>query len=62
LLKSDVENEQLYYSMIGGLMYLETSTRPNIGYVVGIVSQSLMNPGDKEIDKAADAIHYVYAA
>ena len=36
-----------YVSAVGSLMYVMMCTRPNICYVVGLVSQYQSNPGQK---------------
>jgi hypothetical protein len=36
--------EILYKSKVGSLMYAMVYTRPNIAFVVGVVSQHLVNP------------------
>jgi hypothetical protein len=47
--------------MIGRLMYLAPSTRPDISYVEGILSWLLVNPVNEEKNKAANVIQYVHA-
>ena len=34
-----------YASTVGSLMYTMVCTRPNIGYIVGVVSRFMSNPG-----------------
>jgi len=48
-LENDQEKEEMskvpYYSTVGSLMYAMVCTRPDIGYVVGVVSRFLSNLG-----------------
>ena len=47
--KNDVERKQMesipYASVVGSLMYLQTCTRPDISFVVGMLGRYQSNPG-----------------
>ena len=47
--KNDVERKQMEYipyaSVVGNLMYLQTCTRPDISFVVGMLGRYQSNPG-----------------
>ena len=47
--KNDLEQKQMenipYASIVGGLMYAQTCTRPDISFAVGMLSRYQSNPG-----------------
>ena len=47
--KNDVERKQMEYipyaSVVGSLMYLQTCTRPDISFAVGMLGRYQSNPG-----------------
>ena len=47
--KNDTEVERMknfpYASVVGSLMYDQTCTRPNLGYIVGMLGRYMSNPG-----------------
>ena len=47
--KNDVERKQMEYipyaSVVGNLMYLQTCTRPDISFAVGMLGRYQSNPG-----------------
>ena len=49
--KSDVEKVEMakvpYTSAVGSLMYAMICTRPDIAFVVGVVTRYMSNPGKK---------------
>ena len=48
-MKTKIEKAEMskvpYASVVGGLMYTMVCSRPNIGYVVGVISWYKSNPG-----------------
>ena len=47
--KNDMERKQMesipYTSVVGSLMYLQTCTRPDISFAVGMLGRYQSNPG-----------------
>jgi len=55
-------NEEMikhYQSMVGALMYLSLSTRPDIAHAVNRLSRFLTNPGRNHINAAKHALRYL---
>ena len=48
-----------YVSLIGCLMYITTSTRPDIAYVVTQLSQFLEKPGQQNLNAAIRVLRYL---
>jgi hypothetical protein len=52
-------NQTEYRSVIGGLLYISTSTRPDISFAVGRMSKYLEKPSTKHMDVAKLIIQYL---
>ena len=48
-----------YASAIGSLMYAQVCTRPNIAYIVGMLSRYLSNPGNDHWIAAKRVMRYL---
>jgi hypothetical protein len=48
-----------YQGLVGALNYLSFTTRPNITFAVGCLSQFLNNPGIKNWNAACHVLHYL---
>ena len=61
--KSDHEKEFMskipYQSAVGSLMYAMIATRPDIAFVVGVVSKFLSNPGKKHWEAVKMILRYL---
>ena len=49
----------IYQSIIGGLMYAATATRPDIAYVVGMLSKFNASPSEAHLTAAKRVICYL---
>ena len=62
-LKNDVEHKQMefipYASVVGSLMYLQTCTRPDISFVVGMLGRYQSNPGIDHWKAANKVMRYL---
>ena len=54
----DLENVTMYRQLVGSLIYL-TLTRPDISYVVGVVSRYMSNPKKSHLDAVRRILRYV---
>ena len=54
----DLEDVTLYRQLVGGFIYL-TLTRPDISYVVGVVSRYMSNPKKPHLDAVRRILRYV---
>ena len=50
--EKDLEDVTMYRQLVGSLIYL-TLTRPDISYVVGVVSRYMSNPKKPHLDAQA---------
>ena len=61
--KNDVERKDMesipYASVVGSLMYLQTCTRPDISYVVGMLGRYQSNPGIDHWKAAKKVLRYL---
>ncbi|MCO5599310.1 hypothetical protein L7F22_053411 [Adiantum nelumboides] len=61
--KSDTEKAEMakipYASACGSLMYAMVATRPDIAYVVGVVSRFMSNPGKKHWEAVKGVLRYL---
>jgi hypothetical protein len=48
-----------YISAVGSLLYLATSTRPDISYAVGVLSHFTSNPGPAHWKTVKHLFHYL---
>ena len=54
----DLENVTMYRQLVGSLIYL-TLTRPDISYVVGVISRYMSNPKKSHLDAVRRILRYV---
>ena len=54
----DLEDVTMYRQLVGSLIYL-TLTRPDISYVVGVVSRYMSNPKKPHLDAVRRILRYV---
>ena len=54
----DLEDVTMYRQLVGSLTYL-TLTRPDISYVVGVVSRYMSNPKKPHLDAVRRILRYV---
>ena len=54
----DLENVTMYRQLVRSLIYL-TLTRPDISYVVGVISQYMSNPKKSHLDAVRRILRYV---
>ena len=54
----DLENVTMYRQLVGSLIYL-TLTRPDISYVVGVVSRYMSNPKKPHLDAVRRILRFV---
>ena len=58
--ESDVlENATLYREIVGSLIYLMTSTRPDLAYVVNLLSQYMSSPHTVHLTIAKSVLRYI---
>ena len=61
--KNDVERKQMesipYASVVGSLMYLQTCTRPDLSFAVGMLSRYQSNPGIDHWKAAKKVMRYL---
>ncbi|MCO5560166.1 hypothetical protein L7F22_013773 [Adiantum nelumboides] len=61
--KSDTEKAEMakvpYASACGSLMYAMIATRPDIAFVVGVVSRFMSNPGKKHWEAVKGVLRYL---
>ncbi|RYA74131.1 hypothetical protein DD594_28500, partial [Enterobacter cloacae complex sp. 4DZ1-17B1] len=61
--KSNVERVEMakvpYSSAVGTLMYAMVATRPDIAFVVGVVSRYMANPGSKHWETMKHILRYL---
>ena len=54
----DLEDVSMFRQLVGSLIYL-TLTRPDISYVVGVVSRYMSNPKKPHLDAVRRILRYV---
>ena len=54
-----LENEKLYQSIIGSLMYLSIGTRPDTSYAVGRLTSRMLNPSKRSLNQVKGALRYL---
>ena len=54
----DVKDVTMYRQLVGSLIYL-TLTRPDIAYLVGVVSRYISNPKKPHLDEVKQILRYV---
>ena len=54
----DLEDVTMYRQLVGSLIYL-TLTRPDISYVVGVISRYMSNPKKSHLDAVRRILRYV---
>ena len=55
---TEIENVTMYRQMVGSLIYL-TITRPDLSYVVGLISQFMQKPRKPHLDAIRRIMRYV---
>jgi hypothetical protein len=58
-LKATPEDQQRYASLIGSLLYLANTTRPDIAYAVSVLSQFISDPSDDHWRGAKRVLRYL---
>ena len=58
-IEGESRTNEPYRSIVGSLMYLATSTRPDISFAVGMLSRFLENPGEKHWIAAKRVVGYI---
>lgn len=56
---SKAADKDLYQSMVGSLLYLSTATRPDISYVVGVLSQFTSAPTQTHLTAAKRVLRFL---
>ncbi|XP_052489893.1 secreted RxLR effector protein 161-like [Gossypium raimondii] len=54
----DLEDRLMYQQLVGSLIYL-TLTRPDISYIIGVVSQYIQNPKKQHLEAVQRVLRYV---
>ena len=61
--KNELESKEMekvpYAALIGSLMYAQVCTRPDIAYIVGVLSRYLSNPGSDHWVAAKRVLRYL---
>ena len=53
------ERGEKYRRLVGSLQWLQTMTRPDLGYYVSVLSRFLANPGQTHMDAAMHVLRYL---
>ena len=55
----DLADKQLYQEIVGSLIYVMTSTRPNLSFIVTKLSQYMSNPSNAQFNMAKHVLRYL---
>jgi hypothetical protein len=56
----DASVKQEYQEVVGSLLYIAMTVRPDIGYAVGMLSRAMNNPSQELLDEAHRTLRYLY--
>jgi hypothetical protein len=58
--QEDLEHSQKpYLSLVGALLFLSVCTRPDISFVVGVLTKFMLNPGEAHWRVAVEVLAYL---